>query len=170
MTELTIRPARAADRPAIASLMAASWQSAYAPFLPPETLETLPQRFAEKWQSHASGPDDLILLAEAEGAPVAFVTFLAGDPVWIDNLHVRPDLRGGGIGRRLLAGSVAPLTARGARAAELTVITGNAPARAFYARMGGRVVAEEGAELFGTPLDVLRLRWDDIAVWADTGT
>lgn len=165
MSPVTIRKARPQDRPAIAALMAASWQDAYAPFLPAGILSQLPARFAEKWRDHASGSGDLVMVAEEGGVLQGFAAFLAAEPMYLDNLHVRPGLRGGGIGRRLLAGCVAPLRALGARRAELTVIEGNATARAFYERMGGRIAARETARLFDTELDVLRLRWEDIGIW-----
>ena len=169
MTGLRIRQARTQDRPAMAALMVASWRHVYAGDLPREVLEELPERFARKWQTHASGPGDLVMLAEDDRGICGLAAFLAGDPLWLDNLHVAPDRHGQGIGRRLLAGCVAPLQARGVRAVELTVLRDNAPARAFYARMGGQVVAGETADLLGSPVPVLRLRWDDIAHWAGTG-
>ena len=165
MTDPVIRPARTADRPGIAALMAASWQSVYAPVLPAAVLDGLPARFAEKWRDHAGGPEDLVMVAERDGALLGFAAFLGGDPLWLDNLHVHPGLRGGGIGRRLLAGCVAPLRARGVTRVELTVVEGNTAARAFYARMGGRPVARETVTLLGTEVTVLRLRWDDIGTW-----
>ena len=162
-----IRDARPEDRPAIAALHAASWQAAYARFLPADVLADLPRRFALKWQDHASGGGDRVLLIEEGGALLGFAAFLAGDPLWLDNLHVRPDLRGGGIGRRLLAGCAACLRGASPLPCELTVIRDNDPARRFYAAMGARVVAEERADVFGTDLAVLRLRWDDIVIWGE---
>lgn len=162
---VTIRLMREDDRAAIAALQTASWQNAYAGYLSSDELAALPDKFALKWQSHASGPGDLVVVAEDKGDFVGFAAFLAGDPMFLDNLHVRPDLRRGGVGRALLAGCVAPLAELSASRAELTVVEANTAARAFYARMGGQIVAQEVSSALGVALPVLRIRWNDVSVW-----
>ena len=159
------RLARDGDRPAIAALQAASWASAYAPYMDPDAIAALPQHFSDKWKDHAANPGDLVAVAEAGAAVVAVAAFLHADPMYLDNLHVRPDLKGQQIGRRLLAFCSGHLIARGVRRAELTVIEDNQIARQFYDRMGGRVIARERDDVMGTPVDVLRIRWDDVALW-----
>ena len=61
--------------------------------------------------------------------------------LWIDNLHVRPALKGRGTGRVLL-GAVATYAATHVSVCGiwLWVYADNTPARAFYERVGGAVV------------------------------
>ena len=51
-------------------------------------------------------------------------------------LHVAEQSKGQGVGRMLHAHATAALASRGFSTATLWVLTGNAPARAFYAAMG----------------------------------
>ena len=162
---LDFRLARDADRPAIAALQTASWATAYAPYMTAEARDSLPQHFGTKWRDHASGPGDLVAVAVSGSEVVGVAAFLEADPMYLDNLHVRPDLKGQQIGRRLLAFCADRLIDRGVARAELTVIEDNHAARHFYERMGGQIVAREKDDVMGSPVDVLRLRWDDIAVW-----
>jgi ribosomal protein S18 acetylase RimI-like enzyme len=54
----------------------------------------------------------------------------------IHSIHVDPGLHGAGIGRWLLDAALDDLRLAGCRAATLTVLTGNAQARAFYEHLG----------------------------------
>ncbi|WGH80370.1 GNAT family N-acetyltransferase [Jannaschia sp. GRR-S6-38] len=79
------------------------------------------------------------------------------DPPLIDNLHVRPGLRGGGTGGRLLAAIKAALAEAGFARAYLTVLEENAAAHRFYLAHGG---VDEGAVddmLVGHPVRARRI-------------
>lgn len=65
----------------------------------------------------------------------------------IDNLHLQPQLRGGGLGRRLLGAAAEAFRARGAGNLFLWLFDGNAPAARFYARLGG-VATDRGFDDF----------------------
>ncbi|MFZ4382151.1 MAG: GNAT family N-acetyltransferase, partial [Sandarakinorhabdus sp.] len=106
---MSFRLAQPADAPAIAALHAASWATTYADILSADwlandvaanRLHVWTQRFA------ARDPALRVLLAQDDEGLAGFVSlFLAADPQWgthVDNLHVRPGLKGQGLGRRLL--------------------------------------------------------------------
>ena len=90
---------------------------------------------------------------------------LDADPCWgalLDNLHVKPAMRGQGMGRRLFerAREWVDLTSPGTPL-HLTVIEANLQARAFYERVGGTIVEREIKEVIpGTRLAILRYRWE----------
>lgn len=157
-----IRHATAADREAIAALHLASWQASYGVVLPEAVLrDVLPGYLARKWEARGFGPDQVTLVAAGAAGLDGFACALTDRPVpLIDNLHVRPSRRGGGIGAALLAALLDALRAAGAAAAELTVLERNPRAHAFYLRHGGRDIGGEDDRLAGRPVRVRRVRFD----------
>lgn len=84
-------------------------------------------------------------VAELDGVPVGFalwyVTFSTwkGVPgLWLEDLFVRPEARGSGLGRALLAELAAVCVARGYARFEWWVLDWNTPAHGFYASLGAR--------------------------------
>lgn len=69
-----------------------------------------------------------LLISTAEGAPSA----------WIEDVVVREDFRGRGLGRALLDAVLAWARSQGAVRAQLLADLDNAPALAFYERVGWR--------------------------------
>ena len=92
------------------------------------------------------GPDAVptVLLAEADEDEVAgfalyfpsFSTFLGQPGIWLEDLYVRPEHRGGGHGRALLDA----LRALTAGRVEWNVLTWNGDAMGFYEALGARPV------------------------------
>lgn len=83
------------------------------------------------------------LIAEVHGTPVGFAlffhnfsTFLGRRGLYLEDLFVRPEYRGAGIGRRLLAEVAALAVARGCQRLEWSVLKWNAPAIGFYRALG----------------------------------
>jgi ribosomal-protein-alanine N-acetyltransferase len=73
----------------------------------------------------------------ADGAIAGFCTsWLIVDELHINSIAVRPDFRGQGIGRRLLAFVLEEARARGARRAMLEVRASNTAAIALYSSFG----------------------------------
>lgn len=108
---------------------------------------------------------DLILAALEDGAPVglAYASFRLKPEVGalLDNLHVAPERKGGGLGTRLLAETARWLVEAHAGAPlHLEVYAPNAAALGFYARMGGVETARYAEEVPGGRLvEVVRYRW-----------
>lgn len=164
--EAAFREASAADAPAIAALLTASWQEAYAGLLPQELLRgRLADLHRDAWAAHFAAPrPGVVLLAEKPDGLQGFcAAWLAGEEAYVDNLHLRPGQRGGGIGRRLLGQAVGALVQRGATRAALTIIEGNDDALRFYRRLGGIEGAPYPALLHGVATRYRRIAWDDAA-------
>ena len=154
MSGVPIRPATVADADAIAALHAASWRSAYRGIFKDEHA-----RPVARWRASgalagklgAMAPNDTVLIA----GDVGFIAVWAkGDPgfgAYIDNLHVRPDRRSGGLGRRLLGAAMQRVAARGERRAYLWVFDDNTRAIDFYRRLGGEIVERGLDEIDGQP-------------------
>jgi ribosomal protein S18 acetylase RimI-like enzyme len=177
-SELRIRDATAVDLPAIAEIHALSWRAAYRGILPDAFLDgDLLEDRNTRWSGIAQRmtPRDNLLIATDQKAVVGFIagwTSAAlgcedGYGVYIDNLHVRPDLRGNGYGEplfRALAGyATAKATAHTKTGAYLWLLDGNAPAHRFYHRLGGRDGEHRMVELGGRTVGETRVVCDDFS-------
>ncbi|WP_225767927.1 GNAT family N-acetyltransferase [Inquilinus sp. Marseille-Q2685] len=172
---IEIRPATAADAAAIADLHQRSWRSAYRGLLPDSYLDgPAGDQLAAHW-SGAFAKDEpcrmMILIAMAPDGIAGFVAAWPKGPdrALIDNLHVAPGLRGGGLGRRLMGRAAAELRRLGFRSAFLEVIEGNHDARGFYRRLGGVEGAPFVEPIGGHPTRVIPVAWDDLAVLEAAG-
>jgi GNAT superfamily N-acetyltransferase len=94
-------------------------------------------------------PSACALLAEQEGILVGyaihfstFSSFLGKEGVWLEDLYVRPDYRGQGIGKALLKAVGRIAAERGAGRYEWSVLDWNTNAIELYKRMGGRIMNE----------------------------
>ena len=100
------------------------------------------------------------LIAEREGEPIGFAlffttfsTFLCRPGIWLEDLYVRPEHRGAGTGRALLAAVARIARARDCGRMEWAALDWNEPALGFYRALGARQMSQwvthrlEGAEL-----------------------
>ena len=71
-----------------------------------------------------------------------FSTFLGRPSLWLEDLFVRPDCRGRGIGRTLLRRLAALARERDCGRFEWAVLDWNAPAIAFYESLGAKVLGD----------------------------
>lgn len=89
------------------------------------------------------------VLAEAGGETAGyalffptFSTFLGRPGIWLEDLFVRPALRGAGIGGALLAHVAGLAVARGCGRMEWSALDWNEPALAFYRGLGAKRMPE----------------------------
>ncbi len=83
-----------------------------------------------------------------------FSTFLGRRGLWLEDLFVRPEHRGRGIGRALLEALAATARARGYGRFEWAVLDWNASAIGFYERMGATILPDwKIARVTGPALD-----------------
>ena len=88
-----------------------------------------------------------VVIAWAGDEPVGFAlffhnfsTFLGRPGLYLEDLFVKPEWRGRGVGRRLLSHLAAIAMERGCGRFEWAVLDWNEPAIAFYRRMGAVVL------------------------------
>jgi len=93
-------------------------------------------------QSHAE-----VLIAEADGVAQGFALFFhnfstfEGRPgIYLEDLFVRPDARGKGLGKALLVHLARLAIERGCARFEWSVLDWNAPSIAFYKALGARAM------------------------------
>ncbi len=102
-------------------------------------------------------------LAEWDGEPAGFAlwfytfsTFKGRHGLYLEDLYVRPEHRGQGVGRALLTRLARRCAAEGLGRLEWAVLNWNAPSIAFYERLGARPMADWTVyRLTGDALDTL---------------
>lgn len=166
------RSAGADDADQIAALHADSWQRFYRGAYADSFLDgdVLTDRLAV-WRDRLLSPaGSETVIAEQGDRPVGFVhVIFDADAKWgslVDNLHVRHDQRGSGVGRRLLNLAANAIGPRGGM--YLWVLQQNVAAQGFYRACGGvsvdtAPVSPPGGDptrLNGSPL-MLRIVWPD---------
>jgi len=149
---LLVRPASAADVPALASVAAETFGLACPPSMSRERVEAFiadvlsTERFAE----YLADPARHVLLAEEDGTAVGYAMLVAGEPadddvraairrrptVELSKIYVLPSSHGGGTASRLMAESIGWARSTGAAGVWLGVNQQNERAQRFYAKNG----------------------------------
>ena len=106
-------------------------------------------------------PDASCVIAEVDGAPAGFAlyffnysTFLARPGLYLEDLFVKPEFRGRGLGKALLLHLAGVARERGCGRMEWAVLDWNTPAIEFYESLGARRMHE---------WQLCRLTADDLA-------
>jgi len=143
-----IRPARPTDVPVILSLIRAL---ADYEKLTPEVTATEARLRDSLFPTDpaAAGPSAYCVLAEVDGAPAGFAlyffnysTFLARPGLYLEDLFVKPEFRGRGLGKALLIHLAKLANQRGCGRMEWSVLDWNQPAIEFYESLGARRMKE----------------------------
>ena len=98
-------------------------------------------------QLFGARPHAECVIAELGGKPAGFAlffhnfsTFLAKPGLYLEDLYVRPELRGKGVGRQLLAHLASLALRRGCGRFEWAVLDWNKPAIDFYRSIGAEMM------------------------------
>jgi len=138
-----IRSARPEDVPTIVSLIRAL--AVY------EKLESECHADEAALRAHLFGPRPAaeVILAEHDAEVAGFAlffhnysTFLTKPGIYLEDLFVRPEVRGAGIGRALLSRLAQIALERGCGRLEWSVLDWNTPAIGFYERLGASPMTE----------------------------
>ena len=138
-----IRPARAADLPAVIELIRslAKFESL------PGPDEGAARRFEADFSS--TPPRFQLLVAEQAGECIGYAlyfftysTFLARPSLYLEDLFVRPDRRSSGVGRAMLERVAGVAVGAGCGRFEWTVLDWNERAQSFYRSLGARILPE----------------------------
>lgn len=143
MSGLTIRPATRGDVPVILELIRglAAYEN-----LAHECVAT-EARLTETL--FGARPQAEVLIASADGAPAGFAlffhnysTFLARQGIYLEDLFVKPEFRGRGIGKALLARLAQVAVERECGRLEWSVLDWNRDAIRFYESLGAKAMDE----------------------------
>lgn len=136
MSTAIIRAARRDDLPALAGLLIAQLRD-HGNAVDDAVLAAAARGLLERPQRGR------FLLAEVDGAVVGFaaLSYLwtlerGGRAAWLDELYVRPEQRGQGLGQQLLDAALAAAAADGATAVDLEIEAGHERVESLYRRNG----------------------------------
>jgi len=151
-TDIAIREAGPEDSATLAAMVAelARWEGKAAP---PASAAQL-----RDWLA-ADTPPFRVLLALRDGEALgylafyqAFSLFKPGPVLLVENIYVRPEARGAGVGRGLLARAAVEARRRGWTRMELNVSQHNTQADAMYAAVGFSAPGEAVRRIEGDAL------------------
>lgn len=159
---MLIRPATKADVPLILSLI----RELAAYEREPDAVETTEADLLRD----GFGPNPVIhcLIAEAEGQPAGFALYFFNYSTWrgrpgihLEDLFVRPEFRGRGVGKALLAAVARVAVERRCGRLQWDVLEWNQPAIDFYQSIGARFMSE---------WRIMRMTDDALAALAASGS
>ena len=162
-----LRSATKDDAIMIANLHASSWRIAYRGLLSDEYLDNdLAGERIAYWSGKMTTltESEFILLAMNQAGDIeGFIAVMdepeSGYVALVDNLHVRPDLKGRGIGKVLMQAAARRLLGSGRSNYYLWVLNGNEPAARFYESIGGIPEDERTVHFGGKDVKATRFGW-----------
>ncbi|MEM7499250.1 MAG: GNAT family N-acetyltransferase, partial [Pseudomonadota bacterium] len=160
---VVVRPATLADAGAIARIHGAAYADTYG--LSGEPLRAAQEERAAIWPrvlgGETSPPTVLVAVAGERVLGFGATHPVRDDWAWeyLTSLYVSAEMRALGIGALLLRELADRLTAVGRRQLRCTVLSENARARAFYARMGAREAGQQPGVLGEREVTAIVLDW-----------
>jgi len=144
---ITIRHATSADIPFLQAMI---WQALLASptFLAHHGIETIQQAEEQYWSNWTEHGDPAFVALDATGQKLGAITLKPNDtqePIsgWRIGIGVEAQVRGQGVGQRLIKWAIAFARERGASYINLRVDPNNTQASALYQRMGFVWVGEQ---------------------------
>ena len=172
---MRIREAREGDARGMAYAFVTSWRTAHRGQVPDHVLRSRTYEGSEAgWDNwfatRASGghEHERLYVAEDDGGIVGVTLGGPAQPPGASPiadlylLYVLPEYQGRGIGQRLVAAIARHLAREGMESMWIRVLKVNAPARAFYEALGGRLLFEEQTEDEGVRMDQVVYEWPHI--------
>jgi len=155
---VSVRRWRRADLPAIQPLLLETWLDAYGSFIPRADLAGyLDRHYSQsKLEGLFADPDVTGLVAEVEGAVAGYAKLYharAERRFYVHQLYILPARQGLGLGHRLMACAEERARALGADRIWVGVMVRNAPAVAWYQKMGYTVTETAPFVMGSTTVD-----------------
>ena len=158
MTSLVIdvRPARLADAAELAEVYAAAWREAYSGIIPALTLERMIVRRSAPWWRETM-KKRAVLVLEVGGAVAGYANYAPAarahaGAAEIQELYLKPEYQGIGLGVRLFSAALKRIKSRGYGRVLVRALAENDRANGFYLRHGGQLIARTEENLGGRML------------------
>jgi GNAT superfamily N-acetyltransferase len=164
---MQVRCATLDDIAAVAHVHVESWRTTYAQLLPADALAALsPEQRTPMWQRVLADASQVVAVAVDGTAIVGFASAGSGREPTLElshdlhALYLLASHQRRGLGRRLVHAVVEPIVTGGARGVVVRVLRDN-PAREFYARLGGELIATVQTTLLGVCVVEEHYAWRD---------
>jgi GNAT superfamily N-acetyltransferase len=160
MKELTIsiRRARSEDAAALSGVFDAAWREAYQGVIPGIALERMMARRGPRWWLSTIGRGRPLVVLDVAETVAGYVSYgrcrdrsLPADGE-VDELYLAPEYQGIGFGTRMFKAVRNDLLDRGIKRIAVWCLSENERARAFYERLGGKIIAETNDRVAGSSL------------------
>jgi ribosomal protein S18 acetylase RimI-like enzyme len=164
---IIIRAARSEDAPGIARVYIESWHDTYPAILPTQLLCAMtPKGQTARWQAaiRARGREQVLVAETANYGVIGMSSFgpARDSDIGFDGeiytLYVDPSHFNRGLGRALLRAAFGALASRGYSSCIIWAHARN-PARFFYEKLGGRLIAERTARMMGDAVPETAFGW-----------
>lgn len=172
-----LRPADFDDAAGIARVQVDTWRAVYRKIMPPKLLDEMSDvRIAAFWATIIADNQGLsfCLVACAGETVVGFASCGPRQHASLPQqgevyaLYVRPEMHGRGIGRRLVEAAFDRMLELGITEGRIWTLRENAPARAFYARIGGTRTEDGHNDIGGIRYPEVAYDWPDLRRWKET--
>lgn len=150
--DAVLRPATAADAPALVEILTDTFESTWRPAITDEAAEAFLRE--NRSQAYVGERGLLFRVAERDGEVMGFVDW---DGDFINALHVRASAARTGVGRRLMDCAEAEIARAGWPAVRLETDTFNLNSQAFYAARGYREAGRYPDEEWNSGLTTILL-------------
>lgn len=168
---IQFRRATLADSSALGQVQVTSWRSAFRGIAPDDYLDhqASAENQAEDWKGILSNDTQIVIIAENDQELMGYAwSQREEDPhaKWdaeLVSMHLLPEFKRQGIGRRLFSTVAAELQKQGCKSIFLWVLEDNHPARAFYESLGGKLGSKQQINLGGKDLIEVIYSWKDIS-------
>lgn len=155
---ISIRRATSEDAAALSAISDAAWMEAYQGIIPGVALQRMLMRRGPRWWLQAVQRGRPIVVLDTGEQVAGYVSYgrsrnrlLPADGE-VDELYLAPEYQGLGFGRRLFRAVRNDMADRGLKRIAVWALADNARACAFYAGLGGHLVAQTVDRVAGTPL------------------
>ncbi|HEX8166115.1 MAG TPA: GNAT family N-acetyltransferase [Beijerinckiaceae bacterium] len=155
---ISIRRARTEDAAALSGVFDSAWREAYQGIIPGVALDRMMARRGPRWWLSTIGRGRPLVVLDVGETVAGYVSYgrcrdralpAEGE---IDELYLAPEYQGVGFGTRLFRCVRNDMTDRGIKRIAVWSLAENERARAFYERLGGKVVAETTDRVAGSNL------------------
>ena len=155
---ISIRRARTEDAAALSGVFDSAWREAYQGIIPGVALDRMMARRGPRWWLSTIGRGRPLVVLDVAETVAGYASYgrcrdrslpAEGE---IDELYLSPDYQGIGFGTRLFKCVRNDMMDRGIKRIAVWSLTENERARAFYERLGGKVVAETTDRVAGSTL------------------
>lgn len=164
---MIIRKVNDSDIEFIANLYIKNWKKTYIGMLPDEFLNSLKVSDGiQKWKGYAKKERHMIFVAYEDEKFLGFSACKEDDEIkhclYLDSLHVSEDLRGKGIGTKLLNTVGNYAYKEGYKCMSICIVKGNSNAKGLYEKLGAKHY-KDFIDYFGsTKSNSEKLIWDNL--------